>query len=127
MKERKFYICKHCGNIITFIKESGVKVVCCGDQMTEIIPGSIDASLEKHVPEISVNGSTVTVNIGSVDHPMVEEHYIEWIMLQTEQGNQRKELVPGDAPSVVFALTEDDKPVCAYAYCNLHGLWKKDI
>lgn len=126
MTERKFYICKHCGNIITFIKESGAPVSCCGEKMQKIVPGSFDASVEKHVPEISVNGNQVTVTVGSVEHPMIAEHYIEWIMIQTKQGNQRKELTPNDSPTAVFALTEGDSVVAAYAYCNLHSLWKKE-
>lgn len=125
-KEQKFYICKHCGNIISFVKSSGAPVTCCGEKMNELVPNTTDAATEKHVPVITVDGNTVKVDIGSVAHPMVEEHYITWVYIQTEKGGQRKELSPNDEPSVTFALTEDDKLVSAYEYCNLHGLWKKD-
>ncbi len=120
----KFYRCKHCGNIIAYVTDKGVPVVCCGEKMEEIIPGTTDAAVEKHVPVISLNGNTVTVSVGSVAHPMEEVHYIEWIALETENGNQRVTLKPGEAPAAKFALLEGDKPIAAYAYCNKHGLWK---
>ncbi|NCB48533.1 MAG: desulfoferrodoxin [Clostridia bacterium] len=120
----KFYVCKICGNIISYVKRSGVKVICCGQEMEEIIPNTVDASVEKHVPVVSTSNGKVTVKIGSVDHPMVPEHYIEWIALQTEKGNQRKELHPGQKPEVEFCIMPGDKVVNVYAYCNLHGLWK---
>ena len=120
----KFYRCKHCGNIIAYVTDKGVPVVCCGEKMEEIIPGTTDAAVEKHVPVISLNGNTVTVLVGSVAHPMEEVHYIEWIAIETENGNQRVTLKPGEAPAAKFALLEGDKPIAAYAYCNKHGLWK---
>lgn len=122
----KFYICKHCGNIITFMENKGVPVMCCGEKMSELVPGSVDAATEKHVPVISVEGNKVTVTVGEVEHPMAEEHFIEWIALETQEGNQRKELKPGSKPQAVFMLAETDKAVAAYAYCNLHGLWKAE-
>lgn len=125
-EEQKFYVCKHCGNIISFVKCSGAPVTCCGDKMTELVPNTTDAATEKHVPVITVNGNEVVVEIGSVEHPMTEEHYITWVYIQTEKGGQRKELNPSDKPRVTFSLTDDDKLVSAYEYCNLHGLWKKD-
>ena len=121
-----FFICKHCGNLVGMIHSSGAPMTCCGDTMTELVPGSVDASHEKHVPVIEVSGNTVTVKVGSVAHPMTEEHYIQWVYLHTEKGGQRRCLAPGEEPKAVFALTEGDKPVSAYAYCNLHGLWKAD-
>lgn len=123
MKQR-FYICRHCGNIIAFIKNTGVPVMCCGQKMEEIVPRSVDASQEKHVPVYTVENNTVSVKIGSVPHPMTEEHYIEWVSLQTRLGNQRKELCPGDKPEVCFSVCPDDEVQAVYAYCNLHGLWK---
>ncbi|MDD6995722.1 MAG: desulfoferrodoxin family protein [Candidatus Borkfalkiaceae bacterium] len=122
--EQKFFICKHCGNIVASVKESGVPVICCGEKMQQIEAGSVDASKEKHVPVISVNGNIVTVTVGSAAHPMESAHSIEWVSLQTKQGNQRKALKPGDKPEVKFALCDGDEVVAAYAYCNLHGLWK---
>ena len=126
MCETRFFVCKHCGNLIGMIHSSGAPIICCGDPMTELIPGSVDASREKHVPVVTVDGDTVTVDIGSAAHPMIPEHYIQWVYLQTENGGQRKCLSPGEAPKAVFALT-GDKAVAAYAYCNIHGLWKTEI
>ncbi len=122
----KFYVCAHCGNIIAFVHDSGVPVKCCGQNMTEIIPGSVEASTEKHIPVISKEGNLVTVKVGSVAHPMLDEHNIAWIALETKTGNQRKALKAGEAPEAVFALVDGDEPVAAYAYCNLHGLWKAE-
>jgi len=127
MCEAKFYICKHCGNIIELLNSSGVPVVCCGDEMDELIPGTVDASLEKHVPVVTVDGNTVTIKVGSVTHPMIPEHYIQWIYLKTVSGVHRKCLKPGEEPEAVFVLNEGEKPVTAFEYCNLHGLWKADI
>ena len=93
--EQKFYICKHCGNIIAKVKDTGVPVICCGEPMSEIIPGTTDAAVEKHVPVWTVENGIVHVKVGSVEHPMLPEHYIEWVSLHTKQGNQRKELHPG--------------------------------
>ena len=118
------YICEHCGNIVTFVKSSGVPVMCCGQKMTELVPGTTDAAVEKHVPVIQAEGAQVIVTVGSVEHPMIPEHFIEWIALETREGVQIKHLTPGSKPQVVFALTQGDSVVSAYAYCNLHGLWK---
>ncbi len=122
--EMKFYRCKHCGQIIAIVKGTGVTPMCCGDDMVEIKAGSVDASQEKHVPVYEVNGNKVHVKVGSVDHPMAPEHYIEWVAIQTKLGNQRKALHPGDKPEVCFSLCDNDEVVAVYAYCNLHGLWK---
>ena len=122
--EQKFYICSHCGNIIAKVKDVGVPVMCCGQKMTEIIPGTTEASQEKHIPVYQVEGNIVTVRVGAVDHPMTAEHFIEWVSLQTKQGNQRKVLTPGQEPVVRFALCEGDEVEAVYAYCNLHGLWR---
>lgn len=122
-KHAKFFICKHCGNLVGMIFNSGAPMVCCGDQMTELVPNTVEASHEKHLPVISVSGDKVTVKIGSVEHPMTDEHYIQWIYLETEHGGQRKALKPGDKPEAEFVL-DGDKMIAAYAYCNLHGLWE---
>lgn len=126
MNEVRFFQCKHCGNLVSVIYDAGVPLICCGEPMAELIPGSVDASQEKHVPVACVEGNLVTVEVGSVVHPMAEEHYIEWIYLQTDRGAHRKDLKPGEQPKAVFALA-DEKPVAVYAYCNLHGLWKAKI
>ncbi|MBO6162892.1 MAG: desulfoferrodoxin [Eubacterium sp.] len=122
----EFYRCKHCGQIIEVVQGTGVPVICCGEPMEKLIPGTSDGAYEKHVPVIEVNGSIVTVSVGSVEHPMMEAHYIQWIALQTKEGFQRKVLKPGEAPKAVFALTEGDQVEAAYEYCNLHGLWKAE-
>lgn len=122
----KYYICEHCGNIIEYVKDSGVPVMCCGQKMTEIVPGTSDGAIEKHVPVVTVSGNEVLVQVGSVEHPMVEEHYIEWIVIQTEKGSQKVRLSAGDEPKAKFLLAENDRLISAYAYCNLHGLWKAE-
>lgn len=125
--EQRFFICEHCGNIIAVVKDAGVPVVCCGQKMTEIVPGTTDAAVEKHLPVIKQEGNIITVEVGSIEHPMLEEHYIEWISIQTKQGNQRKILAPGQKPVAEFAVTDGDELEAAYAYCNLHGLWKTEV
>ncbi len=122
--EMKFYVCKHCGNIIAYLKSSGVPVFCCGEKMQELVPNTVDAAVEKHIPVVQQNGGEVTVSVGSVAHPMTAEHSIEWVCLHTKQGNQRKLLHPGEAPVVSFHVSDDDEIEAVYAYCNLHGLWK---
>ena len=124
--KNKFYICEHCGNIVGMINDSGVPLVCCGQKMKKLEAGVVEASHEKHIPVVTVNGDTVTVTVGSVEHPMVAEHSILWVYLETERGGQRKCLEVGKAPTVTFALA-GEKPVAVYAYCNLHGLWKADV
>lgn len=124
--EVKFYVCKKCGKMIAVLKGSPCPTMCCGEAMQEVIANTTDAAQEKHVPVYEVKGNIVEVNVGSINHPMTEEHYIEWVLLQTKQGNQRKALKPNNAPKVSFALVEGDEVVSVYAYCNLHGLWKAE-
>jgi len=113
-------------NIIGVIHDAGVPMMCCGQKMTKMEAGTVEASREKHVPVVSYENGLVKVAIGSVAHPMVPEHSIEWVYLQTDRGGQRKNLAPGEAPEVTFAVA-DEKPLAVYAYCNLHGLWKADV
>lgn len=122
--EMVFYRCSVCGQIVAIVKGTGVPIICCGKPMVRIEPGTTDASVEKHVPVYEVSGNIVTVTVGSVEHPMLPEHYIEWIALKTKAGNQRKALKPGDVPKACFAICEGDEVEAAYAYCNLHDLWK---
>ncbi len=126
MCENRFYICEHCGNIVGLIKDAGVPIMCCGQKMTKLEPGTVEASREKHIPVCTVEGNTVKVVVGSVAHPMTEEHSITWVYLQTDRGGQRKCLTSDSEPVVTFALA-DEKPISVYAYCNLHGLWKTDL
>ncbi len=122
--EMKFYICERCGNMVAVVKNSGVPIMCCGQKMTEIVPGTTDAAVEKHVPVWEVRDNKVYVTVGAVEHPMLPQHYIEWIAIQTKYGNQRKALHPDEAPKACFALCEGDEVEAVYAYCNLHSLWK---
>ena len=126
MNENRFYICEHCGNLVEMVNNSGVPMMCCGQKMKALEPGVVEASHEKHIPVVKVEGNLVSVKVGSVEHPMSEEHSITWVYLQTDKGGQRKCLNPGEKPEVTFAVA-DEKPVAVYAYCNLHGLWKADV
>ena len=126
MCETKFYVCEHCGNIVGLVNNAGVPLICCGEKMKKLEPGTVEASVEKHLPVVTVENGIVRVAIGSVAHPMTSEHSILWVYLQTDRGGQRKCLSPGDAPEVSFALCEET-PTAVYAYCNLHGLWKTDL
>ena len=125
-KEVKFYICKHCGNIVGLIHDSGVPLVCCGEKMSELVPNTTEGATEKHLPVVEMDGNIVKVSVGRVEHPSTEEHYIAWVYLETAHGGQRKAIKPGDKPEVSFAL-QDDELIAVYAYCNLHGLWKTEI
>ena len=118
----KFYICNHCGNLVTTIHNAGVPLFCCGEKMKELVPNTVEASGEKHLPVAELSGSTLTVTVGAVEHPMADVHYIQWIFVETENGGQIRYLNPGQAPNAVFELGSE-KPVAVYAYCNLHGLW----
>ena len=124
--EQKFYFCESCGNMIVLIKDEGVPVVCCGDEMTELVPNTVEASLEKHLPNVTVSGNTINVQIGSTPHPMEDSHYIMFVYVELENGGQCKCLCSGKEPKLSFGFI-DDKPIAVYAYCNLHGLWKSEI
>jgi len=123
----KFYLCETCKNIITKIVDSKVPVVCCGKPMKELVPGAVDGALEKHVPAVTVDGKVVKVQIGEVIHPMLAEHYIQFIALETKTGVQIKYLKAGDEPKAEFVLADGDEAVAVYEYCNLHGLYVKEI
>ncbi|MBO4739245.1 MAG: desulfoferrodoxin [Bacteroidales bacterium] len=126
--ETKFYICKHCGNVVVKHVDSGVKVVCCGEPMEELIANTVDASAEKHVPVVTrVDDCTLKVEVGSTLHPMLEAHHIAFIYLETENGGQIAYLnPPKDQPVAEFCICKQ-KPIAVYEYCNLHGLWKTNI
>ena len=125
-KEPKFYVCKHCGNVVTFINESGAPLTCCGEHMTQIVPNTVDAAVEKHIPVVTVEDGIVMVEVGSVEHPMTPEHFIQWIYIETDKGFQMKYLTPEDKPKAVFSL-KNEEVIAVYEFCNLHGLWKKEI
>ena len=121
----KFYKCRHCGNVITKIVDSGVPVVCCGENMEELIPNTVDASNEKHLPVVTpINENTIKVEVGSVAHPMLPEHHIAFIYVETDNGGIRVDLT--DKPEAIIC-TGSAKPIAVYEYCNLHGLWKTTL
>ena len=124
--KQKFFICKHCGNMAGLIKDEGVPMVCCGSEMTELVPNTVEASAEKHLPVAAVSGDRISVKVGSAPHPMEEAHHIAFVYVETERGGQRKRLKPGESPSLAFCFS-DDKPAAVFAYCNLHGLWKTEL
>lgn len=123
----RFFKCQGCGNFVTFLNEkSACTPKCCGETMQELKANTTDGAMEKHVPVITEDGKAVTVTVGSVEHPMIDAHYIQWIILETKQGYQKKDLHPSEKPAAHFALSEDDEVIAAYEYCNLHGLWKAE-
>ena len=131
----RFYICKHCGNLAGLIDNKGVPMVCCGEKMAELVPNTVEASVEKHLPVVKkadecacgcTCGSALTIEVGSAAHPMLEEHHIGFIYIETENGGKRHRLNVGQEP-VIKVCCCDDAPVAVYAWCNLHGLWKTAI
>ena len=123
----KFYICKHCGNVITKLTSSQVPVQCCGENMQPLEAGVTDAAVEKHVPVVTVEGNLVKVPVGSVTHPMTAEHLIQWVAVVTDRDALIHWFHPEEAPEAVFALAEGQQVKEVYAYCNLHGLWKAEL
>ena len=119
--ENKFYRCRHCGNVAFKPVDSGVSLVCCGEKMELLKAQSTDTAFEKHLPvAVRLNEDTVKVVVGSVIHPMTEEHHIAFIGIDTEDGIQL--VFPHGQPEAIFRTTS--KVLAVYAYCNLHGLWK---
>ncbi len=125
MKDLSFFITDKGTTFIGMDACPKAKLVCGSDnkEYTAVKVGSVDAAKEKHVPVIAVDGTTVTVSVGSVTHPMEEDHYIVWICLKTEKGFQVKTLKPHDKPEAKFSITADDKVIEAYEFCNKHGVW----
>ncbi len=119
--------CAKCGNMITYLDQKVCVPKCCGETMEELAPNSTDAAGEKHVPAVAVDGNKVCVQVGSVEHPMMEKHYIQFIALETNQGVSIKYLKPEMKPVAEFVMAEGEVPQTAYEYCNLHGFWKADI
>ncbi|MCL2172770.1 MAG: desulfoferrodoxin [Candidatus Bathyarchaeota archaeon] len=125
---QKFYICKHCGNIADLINNKHKPLVCCGEKMSELIPNTVEASIEKHLPLITKGlvADSISVQIGSILHPMENEHHISFVYVESERGGQCRYFKVGEEPKLVFCFS-NDKPIAVYAYCNLHGLWKTEI
>ena len=123
----KVFRCSKCGNIVMMLNEGGGTLTCCGEAMQELDANTTDAALEKHVPDVSIDGDKAIVQVGSVAHPMLEEHFIQWIYMETEDGaGQIQYLKPGAEPKAEFPLN-GKKPSAVYEYCNLHGFWKKEL
>lgn len=127
MKDLELYYCPYCGKIIAVIKKTNVPTVCCGMPMQHIVPGTVDASIEKHVPVIKKIGNSVIVSIGSEEHPSTDDHYIQWIVLLTSKGLHARSIRPGERPRAIFLLNENEDVHAAMEYCNLHKLWRKDV
>ncbi|MBR4457326.1 MAG: desulfoferrodoxin Dfx [Solobacterium sp.] len=125
MKEFKVYRCTKCGKIHVEVNGSACPTMCCGQEMVLLKANTTDGAAEKHVPSVTRDGQKVIVNVGSVDHPMLPEHYIMFVALETASGISLKYLNPGEAPHAEF-LTEDDAKA-VYEFCNLHGLWKAEL
>ena len=125
MTAPKFFICKKCGNLVGMLVDSKMPLSCCGEAMQELVPNTVDAAKEKHVPEVCIDGHMVHVHIGSTAHPMMPEHYIEWVCLETEHVIQYAHLDPGDYPMAKFSICDGDEVRAVYAFCNQHDLWRK--
>jgi len=126
MKE-KFYRCPICGNFFGVIHDSGAVPICCGKPMEVVEANSTEASHEKHIPVVELQGDKLHVKVGSVPHPMLLEHYIQWIFVVTNKGRHRMVLEPNKPAETVVALVPGEKVLRVYAYCNLHGLWVKEL
>ena len=124
----KLLHCETCGKVVEFIGgcEGGCPTICCGKPMTELKANTTDAATEKHVPVVEIEGNTLKVSVGSVLHPMLDAHYIEFIILETDKETRRIDLHPGETPVVTFDIT-NAKPLRVYEFCNLHGLWVKEL
>lgn len=127
MLKTKFFLCHKCGNLVQSVRDSGVPIVCCGEDMEKLVAKTADSTTEKHVPLIEVDGNNVKVTVGSTLHPMIEAHYIMWVYLETEKGGQYHFFKPGDEPVAHFSLANGDKVLGAFEYCNVHGLWANEL
>lgn len=127
MKGERLFISEDKKTIAMLILKGTEDIICGGSPMKKLVANTTDAAQEKHVPDVKVEGKKISVQVGSVLHPMTEEHLICWIYLQTKKGGQYKMLTPTDKPKAIFTVQDDDEPVAVYEYCNLHGLWKKDL
>ena len=125
-KQNEIYLCEHCGNVVAIVRGNGAPLVCCGQKMVLQEENTKDAAVEKHVPVIEKTESGLTVTVGSVAHPMEEEHFIEWIEVVGDKVSGRKFLNPGDEPKVEFGCCCNCGEISVRAYCNLHGLWKAE-
>lgn len=123
----KFLKCAVCGNIVEMVEDKGVPIMCCGEAMEELNANTSDGALEKHVPVAEVAEGVLHVKVGSMEHPMLVEHYITFIAVEAGDIICRKVLKPGEKPEACFAVGDYKGKAHVYEYCNLHGLWKTDI
>ena len=123
----KFYICRKCGSILTDFNHVCAGLTCCGEKVEELVAGTTDGAREKHVPAVKIDGQKVCVQVGEVEHPMMEKHYIQFIVVETDKGYMTKFLKQEEKPAAEFVLAEGEKAVAVYEYCNLHGLWKAEV
>ena len=119
----KLLKCQKCGKIIIVLDEGSPSTICCGEDMIELVPRSIDGAIEKHVPVVDIKDNELNIKVGEVEHPMTEEHYIKFIIIETTKGYMIKKLNPNDKPEARFILAYNEEYINTYAYCNLHGLW----
>ena len=124
MKGLRFFVCKHCGKLVREITSSKANTICCGEEMTELVANSVDASLEKHTPVVEIVEDELLIKVGSTLHPMTKEHYIQWIVVSNDERYYEVKLFPEQDPVVRIPLLRN---ATVYAYCNLHGLWKTEI
>ena len=124
---KKFLKCPICGKIVEVINDTNVPLMCCGKPMEELVANTTDAAVEKHLPVVTQEGNKITVAVSSVEHPMLPEHYIMGVYIETKNGGQLHKFAPGDKPEAVFMLADGDEFIAAYEYCNLHGLWKSEV
>lgn len=121
----KFYKCNICHKVIIMCKELANDTICCNEVMSELMPNTTDGAVEKHVPVVTTTDGQIIVSVGSQPHPMGQDHYIEWIVIETNLGHQMKHLKPNEQPQARFRLADQEELRFAYAYCNVHGLWRK--
>ena len=123
----RYFLCSHCGNIAELVRDGGVPMYCCSEKMRALDEDGMVGPAEKHLPRVTVEDGVLRVSVAETAHPMSEEHYIGWVALTTDKGVQRKAFKPDDAPEATFALLDGEKPLEVYAFCNLHGLWRKEV
>ena len=126
-KHQEFLLCEKCGNLAGLIRDAGVPLYCCGEEMKRLVANTSDGAAEKHVPVADIDGRTVHVCVGENEHPMEDDHFIPFVYLQTCCGGQRKSIRPHETPRVEFALADGETPKAVFAYCNKHGLWKSEL
>ena len=125
----KHFLCRGCGNLVALVNDSGKRLCCCSGELDEIVPNSVDASREKHLPVLNIKDGTVRVTVGPEDnrHPMESDHAVAWVCLVTDKGSQRKILVPNGKAEAVFRINPDERILKVFAYCNIHGLFVTEL